>query len=399
MNRRTLYTIVIVVILFFLFFNPFKQCSNENVPLPYVPQDTLEKLETYVVERAQSPEDYIIDTFDVRDIVFVGEFGQIKQQVGLIESIIPAMYENGIRHLGVEIALREDQKLIDDVLTANEYDREAVKQILFNRLVVWGFEEYASIFEAAWRVNRDREEGAEPFRIIGLNNSPNWHLLEDQKEMNNPEKIAQVFEPGIPDAFIAETIMEELVRKDYKALIYTSTEHALTRFELKKYTENAHDLKLSETRRTGNIVYDRIGDDAFTILLHSPWPYQKSQSLITYPAEGAIDRLLKKLPEDLERIGFDVVGTPFEELSAERNDYAAAYDDLTLGDICDGYIVLGPLEEYEVVTPIPEFIDESNIDEAVRNFPGPNIDSSSVEDMNAYIRNVAESRRKMLDRL
>jgi hypothetical protein len=50
-------------------------------------------------------------------------------------------------------------------------------------------------------------------------------------------------------------------------------------------------------------------------------------------------------------------------------DFVRDYKDLTVKDLFDGYVILGPLFEYTAVTPIPDLFDEHNMQEVIVNFP------------------------------
>lgn len=366
---------------------------------PYVSNETRETLADFVNETYQTPGQFIVSMFDDHDIIFLGEMSQIKQHVEVIHSAIPLLYENGIRHLGIEFALYEDQRNIDRVLTADTYDEGEVKQILFNRMTIWGYQEYADLFRTAWELNQNLPEGAEPFRIVGLNVRQNWEVVESERDLRKPEIVAQVFADGIPEVAIADAIRREFIRKGEKALVYVSVRHAFTDFETIHYTENAEKTGLDETRIAGNIIHDEIGERSATIMMHGPWPYQRAQLLAVYPANGVFDSLMEDLPEDRRFVGLQIKGTELAEISAGRSDYAYKYNNQKLGDLCDGYILTGPIVKYEVVTPIPEFITEGNIDEALRNFPGPTVvEDVDVAGLNEYIAGIAANRAKYLER-
>ena len=398
MNRKTIYTIAIILIIFFVFLNPFRKRRTSEVPPPYVRSDTVEMLSDYITANFEPPAEYLASKFRDHSIVFVGEFGFVKQQVDVIRQAIPKLYERGVRVLAVEFALFEDTPRIDEILTADAYDEIAVHEVLFNRLVIWGFDDYAQLFQAAWEINANRSEGEEPFRIVGLSVPIQWEFLVKERDMRDPEVIAKVYKHGAPDEFMAKTIIDEFVRKDVRALVYTSLQHVFTKFVITDYAERARELGLNEDRRAGNIVYDRIGSDATTVIFHAPWPYNRSQALVTHPAEGAIAKLLESLPEEYHFAGFDTHGTPFGDLDSERNDFAKGHDDLTLGQLCDGYIITGPITAFEPVTQIPGFITDDNLEEALRRFPGPNMDPVSAEELNTYIGSLIENSQKIFER-
>lgn len=398
MNRKTLYTIAIGVLLFFLIFNPFsKRKTNTKVPMAYVAEETLTELTQHVKENYQSPENLIIETFANHDIVFVGELNHIKQQIELLSGLVPKLYENGIRHIGVDFALYRDQKKIDQILTASSYDVKAVNKVLFDRMVIWGFKEYADLFREAWRFNRTLQQEQPPFRIVGLNVYQYWENLEKQRDINNLEVVNKIFADGIPDEYMADKIRREFVAKKEKALIYLRLQHVFTGYISTQYKANAEKLGLEETGRAGNIVSKLIGDRAATILLHSPWPNSRSQTLTAFPADGVIDRVIDELPDHQQRAGLKMEGTPFGALRVGANDFSTGYKQLTMQELCDGYVILGPFSEYKAVTAIPNFITEANIEEAIRNFPGENLSEISVEDMNEYLVTITANVSKLIE--
>jgi hypothetical protein len=398
MNRKTVYTIAIVILMFFLFFNPFDKKKEGNVPSPYLRGDTLEEITTYFTANYQSPEEYLAGKFRNHSLVFLGEFGRVQQQVDVVNRAIPVLYKQGVTTMGIEFALYEDTPRIDKILTAPSFDEAAVQEVLFNRMVLWGFKEYVELFRTAWKVNSERGDGEAPFRIVGLSVPVSWEYLVDERDMKKPEVIAQVYDQGIPDVFMAETIIREFVQKDVKALIYVSLQHAFTKFIVTEYAKSARDIGLADDRRAGNIVFDRIGEKAATVIFHAPWPDNRAQTLVTHPVEGALDKLMEEIPEEMYFAGFDTNGTPFGELDSERNDFAKGHEDLIFGDICDGYIITGPIAGYEPVGQIPGFVDEKNLAEAILRFPGPNIDPITVEEMNTYIGSILESTKAIFDR-
>ena len=274
-----------------------------------------------------------------------------------------------------------------------------MEQILFNRMVIWGFEEYADIFREAWKFNQSLPKDSDVFRIVGLNVRQNWHLIESDRDLKKPEIVEQVFAYGIPDVAMAEVIIREFVRKGEKALIYTSVQHAFTDFESIHYTDSAEKTGLDDTRRTGNIVHDQIGDRSATVLMHGPWPYERAQLLAVFPANGVFDSLLDEMPPEQQRIGLKITGTELADISAGRSDYAYKHDGLKFSDVCDGYILTGPIQQYEVVSPIPDFITADTLEAAIRNFPGPNVVEEIDEvELNEYIAGLLANRKKYLER-
>lgn len=66
----------------------------------------------------------------------------------------------------------------------------------------------------------------------------------------------------------------------------------------------------------------------------------------------------------------------------------------------DGYLFLAPLGEQEGCTLINDFVNEQNIDEALRNFPIPgwHCDINSLEEMQEFIKKEARQVEEAYER-
>ena len=274
MKRNTLLIALVAVAGLVLVLNPL-QFFNRDSGAPHRPvpdPGKLSQLLQFAESTWRSPEDYVLNAFKSHDVVFLGEFFKIKKNVELVSGLVPRLYAAVVRNLGIEYALSDDQARIDSMLTAPAWDEAEARAITFHWLVTWGYHEYIDLYKAAWQVNRTRAAGAKPFRIIGLNVHQNWELLKEQKDLENPSIVAHIFASGVPDAHMADVIDREFTRRSEKALVFCGTQHIFTRYRSRAYEKNAAAMKLPETRRTGNIVYQRIGGRVFAISLHAPWP-------------------------------------------------------------------------------------------------------------------------------
>jgi hypothetical protein len=336
--------------------------------------------------------------FKDHDIVFLGEFPKIKQQVDFVSGLIPVLYRHGVRNLGLEEALYADQGRMDALLSAPTFDEAAARKIFFDFIVLWGFQEYVGILKSAWQLNHSLPSGSEPFRIVGLNVRRHWEYIKTEADIENPQVVQKVLSEGIPDRFMADTIEKEFIDRGSKALVFLNMQSGFTRYRNNEYAKNAREKGLSETRRTGNIIYDRIGDRAAFVAIHAPWPDKKTLSRVNYPLDGVLDRVLAEMPKKERRIGFDVRGTPVGKVEIKTEVYKSGYDKLTMGDFVDGYVMLGPLADYQTVTPIPDFIDDSNVEQALADFPGPKEPRKlSPAELNRYISQDLDNLRRILE--
>jgi len=388
---------VAIVLLFVFVIDPFGLFKpKQTVAAPKATVSELTSLKSAYAQDAHPASQYVVGLFKSHEIVMVGELGRISQQVDFVASLIPDLYKAGVSNLGTEYALASDQKQIDRVLTASTYDAKAVDQILFDRMVIWGFKEYADLFHAAWQFNQTLPKGEKPFRIVGLSVTQEYQYLKSQKDATDPEVVKKVMANGIPDVFMAQVIQKEFIDRGEKALVYMSFDHVFTTYRNKQYTDRGKTAGITNTERTGNIVYDRIGTKAFSVCLHSPWSEPNG---LGYPVGGAIDALIKTLLAGSQSAGFTLAGTAFGNLPVKNPLYATGEPNLTLAGMFNGYVILGPISEYKAVTPIPDFINEANLATAITYFPGPNIPSTTTaQDLNNFIANMSKNMDVMLKR-
>lgn len=335
-------------------------------------------LKSYIVNNYTTPESYILSKFKDHDIVFVGETHYIKHDPELIQNLIPLLYQNGVFTLGTEFARREDQPLIDSLLSSPTYDESLARLITFNQFVMWGYQEYVDIYKAAWQLNQTLPSGKRKFRIMGLNDSPDWSLIKKPEDRDNGLIMQKVWKGG-GESLWAQTILDSVVAKGEKALVYSGMHHAFSEYK-QPICDGAKFIRF-EDQRMGNFVFRKIGKRAITIFLHGPW-YNVSGygQPIVYPADGIIDQVMGEMEPRYQRVGFDTRGTPFGKLPGETSIYKHGYANFTLETFCDGYIYQEPFSKYEGVTPIKGFVNESNLQKARMSTPDPRFRNASVED-------------------
>jgi hypothetical protein len=155
--------------------------------------------------------------------------------------------------------------------------------------------------------------------------------------------------------------------------------HAFTEYKQPIYSQ--HQFIRFEDTRMGNHVFRAIGKRAITICLHHPWVnvegYHKPR---VYPADGVIDAVMEEMEPQYQRAGFDTKGTAFGKLPGEASYYKHGYTNFTLEVFCDGYIYQKPLSKYEGVTPIKNFVNETNIEQARAQSPEAKFRAASVQD-------------------
>ena len=344
----------------------------------------LAELKKYLINNYRTPESYIIDKFSQYDVICVGEWHGIRHQVNFIKDIIPALYSNGIYYLALEfIENSKDQPLIDQVLNGKIYDEALARKLYFLNYVYWGYQEYVDILKSAWSLNQSLPDTKQKFSIIGLGLSPDWSHLKSRDDRNNPALMAKVWH-GQDESLMANTVIKIVMTSGMKVLVYSGMHHSFTKFR-QPIVSNGKFIKFSHPRM-GNLIFEKIGEKAFTVSLHNPWYPEKGYEFpLVKPAEGMIDETISHIDLKYIPIGFDISGSPFAKIECKSSVYCHSNGDFNLGDFCDGYIFHKPFSEYEPVTAISNFINDANIDFAMAQSPDPLFRESSVEAFNNII--------------
>jgi hypothetical protein len=400
MKRNTVLVIAIAIAAFFMVFNPVSSCQTRTgiTRLPPQDRDTVKALVAYGASALRSPAEQVLRSFAAHDVVFLGERNWIREHALLVKDLLPALHAAGVRNLGIEFALSDSQPAIDALLAAPAWDEAAARRIAFAWKVIWGFQEYLDVYRAAWQLNRSLPAGAQPVRIVALGVHQDWELIHTVQDAENADVLHRLLADGIPDEHMAQLIQREFLDRGEKALVYCSLEHAFTRYRSTAYEKNMRENGFAETRRAGNILYDRAGSRVATLALHAPWPDRSAQTGLAWPAGGAIDALLAALPPARQAAGWDTAGTPIGALAISSGEYAVGHEKLTLADLCDGYVATGPLTSLHAATAIADFVPADRSEYAARNFPGPKPAKLDAAMINAYIADEARALEQALRR-
>ena len=371
----------------------FSACSTrtaERGDPPSIDPALQSKLAAWLEVEGETPENYVVGLFSDHDVVFLGEQHRVKQDVLLVQSLIGPLYKAGVRVLAMEFGRREDQPLIDSLLLAAEWDEDLAREIVFRQFVWWGYREYVDIFRSAWMLNQELPEGSLPFRILGINVSPDWSFVTTEADRDDSAIMRQVWR-GTSEEDWADVILAA-VDSGEQVLVYSGIHHAFTEYR-QPIVMDGEFRRFDSSPRCGNHVFAALGKRAVTVFLHAPWNGQGGYgSRVRHPAGGVIDALM--LAEGPRPVGFDLAEGPFGEIRVEDAVYRHGYEDFTLADFCDGWIYTKPISECGGVTPIPGWVNENNLEFARAQSPNPRFRQASAEEFNGGIVHDAEIHRR-----
>ena len=275
------------------------------------------KLAAWLEVEGETPQSYVVGLFSDHDVVFLGEQHRVKQDALLVRSLIEPLYNAGVRVLATEFGRRKDQPQIDSLLGAPEWDEDLAREIVFRRLVWWGYREYVDIYRSAWMLNQGLPDGAPQFRILGINDSPDWSLITTAADRDHPAIMREV-SGGTTEADWAGVILAG-VRSDERVLVHCGIHHAFTEYR-QPIVVKGEFSHFDRSLRCGNHVFAALGNRAVTVFLHAPWNGQEGYgSRVRHPADGVIDAVM--LAEGPRPVGFDLDEGPFGELLVEDAVY------------------------------------------------------------------------------
>jgi len=338
--------------------------SPQKQPIDDLTEEVKKGLIGYLRTHWMTPEDYVISKFETHDIVLIGEHHFIKHDVEFIQGLIPILYENGIMNLGIEFGCYELQEQADSLLTAEAYDEDLARWLVFQWGSYWPNVEYLDLYRKAWEVNHSLPADAPKFRIVGLDYRARWDLFTENMPVRRWQRILS---KGPRDKHMADVITREFINQGRKALIYAGQHHSFTRYHEPEYDFKRNRVIRLERNRMGNRIYRKIRNKVFNICLHYPWTTIKGPKKYDYPVDGAVDSIMREFTE--KRFGFDIIDSPFGALSDSDALYSAGRRNFTFRDFCDGYIFLKPFAEYEGCSVDPLFITKENFKEAVSFLP------------------------------
>ncbi len=346
-------------------------------------QDITPEMTEYI-RKAQDPAAYLIDKFKTYDVIFLAEHHLIRQNLLFVQDMIPKLYKAGVYTVAMEFGAAEVQDKLDALITGKVYDEKAARDIMFTYNVTWGYQEYLDVYRAAWRWNQSLPAGARRFRILNLSYVFHWDKYDGQRTI---EGMSKVFDKGTVDKYRADRIEQEILSKGEKVLALVGTPHAYTRYGSPYYKYNGDNFCDFDRNWLGNRVYRKSPGRVYSVMLHQAFTIKQGNMYSAVsPGGGLVEKLMAT--NNNRAVGFDLLNSPAGKIP-DRSLYAVCYPDFTLEQLFDGYNFLKPLRELEGCTPIPEFVNETNIAHAISNFPDPDWHEKiiNLEEMRKFIIN------------
>jgi hypothetical protein len=315
------------------------------------------------LDDAQSPQAYILKKFQTHDVILLAEDHAILQNLEFVKSLIPSLYEAGVYTIGMEFGASERQKELDVLTTADHYDADLARDMMYFYNVGWAYSEYIHLPKAVWEFNQSLPAGSRPFRILNLSYQFDWsHWNETDPE----SAMDKIFHKGDCDLYRAAKIKSEIIQKGEKILALVGTIHAITHYKAPVLCEDGKRVG-TIPNLLGNALYEEFPDKVYSVLLHQPVGNRRGRlPYLLSPAGGALERALEKL--DYRPVGLDLTDSPVGKLP-EPGSPGEGYEDFSLSDYVQGYIFLVPLSKMTGCTYEAEFFDGKDWNDILDQYP------------------------------
>jgi hypothetical protein len=294
----------------------------------------------YVKKNAVDPSSYVTNKLKEHEVVILGEMHEQKDNLDFISKNISSFYhDGGVRIFATEFVRSHNNKMINEIVTAKEFDYNRVVAIYRDFAWVWGYKGYIDIIESIWKLNNSLKADEEKLKIVGLDFE--WQDWSGAKVESYEDR----------DKYMADMFIDTYGKDNKgKAIIHTGFNHSFWDF-------------LSYGNRMGYYLHQTYGNRIFQICLHHNFYIGNTkQSIDDFYIPEFIDEIY--YGNNNKPIGFDIIGSPFENIKDNISDFFIHDDKTVFGTVTKGYIVLKPLIDIEPTSFVEDFIDSSNFEKA-----------------------------------
>jgi hypothetical protein len=243
-----------------------------------------------------------------------------------------------VRCIGWEFTGYSDNERLEKILTASEYNSEAVLQLARDQFAhEWNSKEHWDFIKAVWQLNKSLGPNQEKMRLLGLHGDLDFvqvNMTLKTKSEDSPEfretvdKVIQEY-----DVAMAQHVEKEIIEKDLKALIFVGRCHDFTHYEFPPNMNCGRPIM-------GNLLYKKHKELIFQVWLG--------------------DGFLRPIEEVMkvgrsEYLGFDLYKSPFANILSPDGWDAPK---VPLLKIARGYIYLKPRNYLHKNTAIKGFITD-----------------------------------------
>jgi hypothetical protein len=271
------------------------------------------------------PVKYLAEKVRSHDVVILGEPHRVSEHYRFLAGALAEAKRAGAVCLAMELFSLPSQADIDRLMRSSRFDGALARRIVLRAFPGFFYEELFLVLKKAWEVN----ERLGRFDVLALG--------------------------GGGDRGMADRVAARAAGG--KVLVYSGMHHAFSGYYQPGLSQLLGNEYSTLDSRMGQYLRHRQGLDVFTVALHNAFPkkwflfggfflYRKPYVL---PFSGVLDQVL---PMCGNEAGFDTAAADLRGAIDDFSYYSAGYSPLRLKDYSDGYVFLGPIEEYTDPKPL-----------------------------------------------
>jgi uncharacterized RDD family membrane protein YckC len=307
----------------------------------------------WLKRNAQPPAEYVLRTTRDHRITIVGEIHGKKEYLEFLHGLLPRLYaEANVTCLALEWCRAEDNADLLRLVTSDHFDETSLLRIARRSIwESWGYQEYWSVLEQAWRINHTRARGTEALRVIGVNSSwdgPSVALALHGGAAERPRLVrafGDLFFSFGMDVIYARNVEKGMQDSTGHCLVWVGAEHSRLKVWEPLWRTERTALTMP---RMGTILREKYGAQVAQIKLHSD---TLSQAICELMEATAVD-------SGCSPCGFDVAASPFGSLQDRQSRSYRLDPRAGFADFAEGYVLLGRLKSLTRCTWMEGFVSD-----------------------------------------
>jgi hypothetical protein len=304
-----------------------------------------------------SPKDYVLKSFDEKDIVILSE--RLHPEFKQYEMIIDILKDDKFKgNVYTEVGAFNSRKQINEFLlkeglSKDEKETELLKIYRnIDYLPIWPNYNFYYLISSIYDINQKRSEQDKIF-IIPLDVEFSWDSIECSRQYNvfNPMLSTYVIER---DLIMGKHFIQAYLEARYfnknksKALVILNTFHGYTR--IPTYLPLPTQPFIYST---AEYIFKTFPKSTKGILING----YSSSTISKFVASGKWDAAFKVIGN--KNIGFDLKDTPFGATKFDMYNFGGRdFQTVNFEYIFDGFVFYEPIENFELAKGIPNIFKD-----------------------------------------
>lgn len=307
-----------------------------------------------------SPEEYLAEISARCQIVLLGDQIGVRQHLNFLAGSLAELADAGITNLAWEFTNTRSQDALDALIAAPEWNDQACSDLFVDLLGIgFGYREYGDVLRAVWEHNsaeRSRSSDQRPIRVVALGlpsyvEDPNLLDGRSAGELSLRNWWLGGHYRDVSAFHVANVLTSEVLRRGERAVVYMNVGATTTR--LVEWADGV------PATTPGNLLHRWMGDGCRRVVLHG--------TVADTAATQRVEELVAQSPEarghNAVRFGLDLAASTLGSVavSAVRGTIDGSSTSLRLRDVAEGYIYLGPREDWEPCTLIEDLLTPKSL--------------------------------------